>query len=115
MLDGLPGEAGSQDRRALLHGPRSMDARPSCCELYVEGDEAQVESVDTLEEFRGQGLASAFVLRAAAEGRAAGRRVGPSVGRREDWPQRWYARLGFHEVARAVDFIRWPDGEGPTG
>jgi len=93
-----------------------VDGRPAgCCELYVDGDEAQVESVDTLEEFRGRGLASAFVLRAAAEGRAAGAEWVHLWADADDWPQRWYARLGFHEVARAVDFMRWPDGEGPTG
>jgi N-acetylglutamate synthase-like GNAT family acetyltransferase len=93
-----------------------IDGRPAgCCELYVDGDEAQVESVDTLQEFRGRGLASAFVLRAAAEGRAAGAEWVHLWADADDWPQRWYARLGFREVARAVDFMRWPDGEGPTG
>ena len=93
-----------------------VDGRPAgCCELYVDGDEAQVESVDTLEEFRGQGLASAFVLRAAAEGRAAGAAWIHLWADADDWPQQWYARLGFREVARAVDFMRWPHGEGPTG
>ncbi len=93
-----------------------VDGRPAgCCELYVDGDEAQVESVDTLEEFRGRGLASAFVLRAAAEGRAAGAEWVHLWADADDWPQQWYARLGFYEVARSVDFMRWPDGEGPTG
>ena len=93
-----------------------VDGHPAgCCELYVDGDEAQVESVDTLEEFRGRGLASAFVLRAAAEGRAAGAEWVHLWADADDWPQQWYARLGFREVARAVDFMRWPDGEGPTG
>lgn len=93
-----------------------IDGRPAgCCELYVDGDEAQVESVDTLQEFRGRGLASAFVLRAAAEGRAAGAEWVHLWADADDWPQQWYARLGFREAARAVDFMRWPEGEGPTG
>lgn len=93
-----------------------VDGRPAgACELYVDGDEAQVESVDTLQEFRGRGLASAFVLRAAAEGRAAGAEWVHLWADADDWPQQWYARLGFREVARAVEFMRWPDGEGPTG
>lgn len=93
-----------------------VDGRPAGgCELYVDGDEAQVESVDTLEEFRGRGLASAFVLRAAAEGRAAGAEWVHLWADADDWPQQWYARLGFREVAREVDFMRWPEGEGPTG
>ena len=52
-----------------------------CCELYVDGDEAQVESVETLEEFRGRGLARAYVLAAADAGREAGAGLDPSVGR----------------------------------
>ncbi len=60
----------------------------------------QVESVDTLEEFRGRGLASAFVLRAADEGRTMGAEwvhlwADSTIGRSD-----WYARLGFREVAR---------------
>ena len=39
------------------------------CELYVGGDEAQVESVTTLEEFGGGGVGSAIVLAAEDEGR----------------------------------------------
>ncbi len=44
------------------------------CELYVDGTDAQVEFVDTLEEFRGRGVARAVVLRAARGGGRRGRR-----------------------------------------
>jgi N-acetylglutamate synthase-like GNAT family acetyltransferase len=92
-----------------------VEGRPAgCCELFVDGAEAQVESVDTLEEFRGRGLASAFVLRAAAEGRAAGAEWVFLWADAEDWPRHWYARLGFREVSRSSDFTRWPPGEGPV-
>jgi len=92
-----------------------VQGRPAgCCELFVDGAEAQVESVDTLEEFRGRGLASAFVLRAAAEGRAAGAEWVFLWADAEDWPRHWYARLGFREVSRSSDFTRWPPGEGPV-
>jgi N-acetylglutamate synthase-like GNAT family acetyltransferase len=91
-----------------------VDGEPAgCCELYVDGDLAQVESVDTLEEFRGRGLASAFVLRAAAEGRAAGADEVFLWADAEDWPRHWYARLGFREVSPSSDFTRWPPGHGP--
>ncbi|MGZ5128573.1 MAG: GNAT family N-acetyltransferase [Actinomycetota bacterium] len=92
---------------------RVDDEPAGCCELYVDGDLAQVESVDTLEEFRGRGLASAFVLRAAAEGRAAGAGQVFLWADAEDWPQHWYARLGFREASRSSDFTRWPPGHGP--
>ncbi|MEO8477520.1 MAG: GNAT family N-acetyltransferase [Actinomycetota bacterium] len=91
-----------------------VDGVPAaCCELFVDGAEAQVESVDTLEEFRGRGLASAVVLRAAAAGRSAGAEWVFLWADADDWPQHWYARLGFREAARSSDFTRWPPGEGP--
>lgn len=91
-----------------------VDGEPAgCCELYVDNGVAQVESVDTLEEFRGRGLASAFVLRAAAEGRAAGADWVFLWADAEDWPQHWYARLGFTEASRSTDFTLWPPGTGP--
>jgi GNAT superfamily N-acetyltransferase len=92
-----------------------VDGVPAgCCELFVDGDQAQVESVDTLEEFRGRGLASAVVLRAAAEGRAAGAEWVFLWADAGDWPRHWYARLGFREATRSSDFTRWPAGEGPA-
>lgn len=91
-----------------------VQGRPvSCCELYVEGDEAMVESVDTLEEFRGRGLASALVLRAAEEGRTMGAEWVHLWADLEDWPRDWYARLGFRGSARVLDFLRWPDRYTP--
>jgi GNAT superfamily N-acetyltransferase len=80
-----------------------------CCELYVEGDEAMVESVDTLEEFRGRGLASALVLRAAEEGRTMGAEWVHLWADADDWPRLWYERLGFRGSASVLDFLRWPD------
>lgn len=89
-----------------------VDGRPAgCCELYVDGDEAQVESVDTLEEYRGRGLASAFVLTAAAAAREAGATWIHLWADADDWPQHWYRRLGFREAARTSDFTRWGPGE----
>ncbi len=85
-----------------------------CCEMYIQGNEAQVEGVDTLEEHRGQGIASAFVLRAAAEARAAGAEWVHLWADADDWPRHWYERLGFVEAVETADkFDRWPDGERP--
>ena len=82
-----------------------------CCELYVDGDEAQIESVETLEEFRGRGLARAYVLAAADAGREAGAGWIHLWADTDDWPRHWYARLGFHEAGRALDFARLPEAE----
>lgn len=82
----------------------------SMCELYRIGDVAQVENVDTLEEFRGRGLARAVVLAAVD---AASRRgcdlvlIGADV---DDWPQQLYAKLGFDPVTRDWTFRRPPPG-----
>jgi ribosomal protein S18 acetylase RimI-like enzyme len=76
------------------------------CELYVHGDMAQVESVDTLEGFRGRGVARNIVLRAAAEGRAAGAEMVFIEADANDWPQRLYERLGFRHVGAYREFLR---------
>jgi len=86
-----------------------------CCELYMDGDEAQVESVETLESFRGRGLARAYVLAAAGAAREAGARWVHLWADTDDWPRHWYRRLGFHEAGEALDFARLPKEEAaPT-
>jgi len=81
------------------------------CELYVDGLDAQVENVGTLEEFRGRGVARAVVLRAVEEARGAGARRVFIVADGEDWPKDLYGRLGFQGMARTWQFIRWPEGD----
>jgi GNAT superfamily N-acetyltransferase len=107
-------------KMAEVVGARFFTARvdgefAGCCEMYVDGDDAQVEAVDTLEEYRGRGVASAFVLRAAEEARAAGASWIHLWADADDWPRRWYERLGFVEIVETADrFERWPEGERPT-
>jgi predicted GNAT family acetyltransferase len=57
------------------------------CELYVHGDAAQVESVETLEEFRNRGAASAVVLAAVRAAREAGVNWIHLYADANDWPQ----------------------------
>ncbi len=76
------------------------------CELYLDGADAQVEFVDTLEEFRGRGIARAVVLAAAEAARAAGATRVFIVADDDDWPKDLYARLGFDRMARTWQFIR---------
>ena len=78
------------------------------CERYVLGDVGQVEDVNTLEAYRGRGLASAIVLAAAASARARGAELVFLVAAQDDWPKDLYRRLGFDLVSRYWQFTRTP-------
>ena len=78
------------------------------CELYLLDKVAQVEHVDTLEEFRGRGVARNVVLRAVHEARAAGADLVVIVTDLEDWPLELYRRLGFDEIGRLWAFTKAP-------
>lgn len=86
-----------------------------CCELHIQGDAAEIDAVDTMEEFRNRGLASAFVLAAVAAAHDAGASWVHLWADADDWPQHWYRRLGFVPAATVADFLRWPAEEGPNG
>lgn len=77
----------------------------SWADLYVAQGIAQVEDVATKEEHRGKGYASAVVLRAAEEGRAAGADLVFLVADGDDWPKELYARLGFDTIGRLTKFF----------
>jgi ribosomal protein S18 acetylase RimI-like enzyme len=83
-------------------------------ELYTHDGMAQVESVDTLEEFRGRGVARNIVLRAVDEGRAAGAEVVFIEADAADWPQELYERLGFEHVGAYRGFLKSPEGTSPA-
>jgi ribosomal protein S18 acetylase RimI-like enzyme len=86
-----------------------VDGQPAgMCELYVDGDDAQIEAVMTLEEYRNKGVASAVVLRAASVARAEGATWIHLYADAEDWPQGWYRRLGFVEVGGFQSFTLVP-------
>lgn len=76
------------------------------CELYVNGLDAQVENVGTLERFRGRGVARSVTLRAIDVARAEGAKRVFIVADDDDWPKELYARLGFDEVGRDWHFLR---------
>jgi N-acetylglutamate synthase-like GNAT family acetyltransferase len=103
-------------RRVLVDGvgarffAQRVDGRiAGACELYVEGEAAQIESVDTLEEYRGRGVARNVVLRAAAEARKAGATFVFLFADAQDWPRHLYGRLGFDDVGASTLFTRWPN------
>jgi len=79
------------------------------CELYLEGDVAQIEDVNTLEEFRGRGVARNVVLRAVDEARHAGASLVFLFADAQDWPRKLYGRLGFDDVGDSRLFTRWPE------
>jgi GNAT superfamily N-acetyltransferase len=120
-----PWGAADPELAALLAGYRAKIARvvdtwfvvvraadgsiASACELYVRGDLAQVEDVNTLEEHRGKGLASVAVGRAIHEARIRGAETILLTADLADWPQRWYRSLGFVDLERFWSFVRWPE------
>jgi predicted N-acetyltransferase YhbS len=67
---------------------------------------ALVESVGTLRTRREQGLGSAVVNAALRAAREAGVGLVGVVTDAEDWPQVWYANLGFEPVRRHVAYVR---------
>jgi ribosomal protein S18 acetylase RimI-like enzyme len=96
---------------ARFFGVRIDGRLAGACELYVHEGAAQIESVDTLEEFRGRGLARSFVTRAADEGRAAGADLVFLVADDADWPKHLYGKLGFDPVGGFWQFTKPPQGE----
>jgi ribosomal protein S18 acetylase RimI-like enzyme len=77
----------------------------SWSDLYVANGVAQVEDVATKEEHRGRGYATAVVLRAAEEARAAGADLVFLVADEEDWPKELYVKLGFDTVGGLTKFF----------
>ena len=103
----------AQHRRRLAVAVRYFAARAdgelaSYCELFSDGETAQVESVMTLERFRGRGLAKAVVSHAVREARAAGHALVFLVAEDDDWPKELYARLGVEARGHAWEIIREP-------
>lgn len=96
---------------ARFFAQRIDDRLAGSCELYVDGDVAQIEDVNTLEEFRGRGVARNVVLKAAGAAREAGATFVFLFADAQDWPRHLYGRLGFDEIGRSRLFTRWPEGQ----
>lgn len=86
-------------------GVRAEGEIVSWADLYVAQGVGQVEDVATKEEHRGEGYASAVVLRAAQEARAAGADLVFLVADEDDWPKELYERLGFDTLGRLTKFF----------
>jgi ribosomal protein S18 acetylase RimI-like enzyme len=86
-------------------GVRTDGEIVSWADLYVAQGVGQVEDVATKEEHRGKGYATAVVLRAAGEARAAGADLVFLVADEDDWPKKLYERLGFDTIGRLTKFF----------
>jgi ribosomal protein S18 acetylase RimI-like enzyme len=80
----------------------------STCEVYPGEGIAQIEDVNTFEEFRGKGFARAVVLAAVREMRAARCDLVFLNALADDWPRHLYERLGFDVVRQHWSFLRTP-------
>jgi ribosomal protein S18 acetylase RimI-like enzyme len=78
----------------------------SLCELYLDGDVAQIEDVNTLEEFRDQGLGRAVVQAAIDTAVSADARLVFIHALEDDWPKDLYSKLGFDAIGHVWSFVR---------
>jgi len=78
------------------------------CELYLDGEDAQVENVATLVRFRNRGVARSVVLAACDTAKAAGATRVFILADDDDWPKQLYERLGFDRIGTDVGFLRSP-------
>lgn len=83
------------------------------CSLFSHDGIAQVESVQTLEAYRGRGFASATITKAIKEAGAAGHNLVFLLADDEDWPKTLYAKLGFETVGYVWEFLREPTSARP--
>lgn len=70
----------------------------AAAQLRIDGATAAIEAVLCDPEHRGGGLASALVADAVRRARAAGCDLVWLFAYADDWPRRWYERLGFVDV-----------------
>ncbi|HJZ38656.1 MAG TPA: GNAT family N-acetyltransferase, partial [Solirubrobacterales bacterium] len=81
----------------------------SACHLLRDGKGiGQVEEVGTLAPARERGLAKAIVLAAIAAAQEAGDTTIFLTAEAADWPQLFYARLGFETVGEITVLRRRP-------
>ena len=79
----------------------------SYCELFSDGRTGQIESVMTLEPFRGRGLAKAVVSYALRESQAV-HDLTFLVADADEWPKELYRKLGFEARGSIWDFLLKP-------
>lgn len=85
------------------------------CELYLLDGVAQVEDVNTLEEYRGRGYAKAVVSAAVRDARAAEAEVIFLYADAEDWPRHLYRKLGFRDLGTSYEYLLDDQAHAPAG
>jgi GNAT superfamily N-acetyltransferase len=89
---------------ARFFAARVDGAIASYCDLYLDEDTAQIESVMTLERFRNRGLARAVVMAALEAARAGGHDLVFLLADDADWPKALYEKLGFDRLGSIYEF-----------
>ena len=87
-------------------GARDRGRLAASCSLVLRDAVAEIDDVSTLHAHRGRGLARAALVTAVATARAAGAETVFLGAYRDDWPHRWYSRLGFETVGMLTRFRR---------
>ncbi len=84
----------------------------SACDLYPGGELAEIQDVETLEEYRGRGLARAVMAAALRAAKERGAAFTFLMADAEDWPKEFYGRLGFHVLGKFFVCTRTPSSTG---
>ena len=79
------------------------------CALFERDGTAEIDEVTTLKRFRRRGLGRAVVEAALRTALAHDADLTFLNADSEDWPMRWYERLGFVEVGKRFEVYRIPD------
>ncbi|ADO72623.1 GNAT family N-acetyltransferase [Stigmatella aurantiaca] len=80
----------------------------SACDLYPGEGLAEIQDVETLEEFRKQGFSRAVMRTALRAARERGAAFTFLTTDSDDWPKEFYGRLGFQPVGKFFVFVRTP-------
>jgi ribosomal protein S18 acetylase RimI-like enzyme len=81
-----------------LFGAFSDGEVAAFCALFERDGTAEIDEVTTIDRFRKRGLGNAVVSAALRTSLANGNSLTFLNADADDWPKRWYERLGFEEV-----------------
>jgi ribosomal protein S18 acetylase RimI-like enzyme len=103
--------AGYTDRLVRANGARVFAAFAggevgAYCMFYENGGTGEIDEVTALEPFRRRGLGTAVVNAALAASLASGNDLTYLVAVADDWPRRWYERLGFRAIGSRYEVHR---------
>lgn len=75
--------------------------------VFVDSAEriAQIESLYTHQDFRGRGFADAVMAEAQRRVQQANCSLSFLVANHDDWPLRWYQKLGYTSIGHTRDFV----------